>query len=101
MFDSFGQRCVGIAELLGNELQSALGACTFTDRVGDHIFGRYHSDKVNSKDGEHGTYELIGGSGKFAGITGSGEYLNPLLPIKADDKALRGVVPHKMTWKLP
>jgi hypothetical protein len=101
MFDSFGQRCIGFAELLDNEPQHGLGTCTFTDRVGDHIFGRYSSGKGNSKDGEHGTYELIGGSGKFAGITGSGEYFNPMLPIKADDKALRGVVPHKITWKLP
>jgi hypothetical protein len=69
MFDSFGQRCVGIAELLNNEAQNGTGTCTFTDGL--------------------------------AGITGSGEYLNPNLPIKADDKALRGVVAHKMTWKLP
>ena len=95
MFDSFGQRCVGIAELLSNEVQNGLGSCTFTDRAGDHIFGRYKFTQ-GGKDGEHGAYELIGGSGKFAGITGTGEYLSPNLPpIKADDKAPRGVVSHK------
>ena len=100
MFDSFGQRCIGIAELLGNEAAARCWAPALSRiRVGDHIFGRYSTQ--GGKDGEHGAYELIGGSGKFAGITGSGEYLAPMLPIKADDKALRGVVSHKITWKLP
>jgi hypothetical protein len=53
------------------------------------------------KGGEHGTYELVGGTGKFAGITGSGEFFNAGLTIKADDKAMRGVVSNKVSWKLP
>ena len=44
---------------------------------------------------------MIGGTGKFSGITGSGEYYNPNLPIKADDKALRGAVSNRISWKLP
>jgi len=44
---------------------------------------------------------VIGGTGKFSGITGSGEYYNPNLPIKADDKALRGAVSNRISWKLP
>ena len=90
MFDLFGQRCIGFGEFLENNPEHDVGTCTFTDRVGDHIFASYSSGKSNSKDGERGTYEVIGGTGKFAGITGSGEFFNPMLPIKADDKALRG-----------
>jgi hypothetical protein len=100
MFDSFGQRCMGLAELVDNKLQDILGTCSFTDRDGDHIFMPY-SGKGDGKGGDNGTFKLVGGTGKFTGITGTAEYSNPGLPIKADDKALRGVVPHKVSWKLP
>jgi hypothetical protein len=50
----------------------------------------------------HGTYEIAGGTDKFVGITGSGEYfVNPGPPIKSDDKWNRGVVLNKVSWNLP
>jgi hypothetical protein len=100
MFNLFGLRCVGWVEVLGNEGPHGGGTCTYTDKDGDNIFSPY-SDKGDGKGGVHGTVELAGGTGKFAGITGSGEYFNPNLPIKADDKTLRGVVSNKVSWKLP
>jgi hypothetical protein len=99
MFNSFGQRCLGLAEVMGNDVRGQ-GTCTYTDKDGDHIFMPY-SAKGDGKGGERGTYEVVGGTGKFSGITGSGEYFNPHSPIKADDKALRGVVSNKVSWKLP
>src|SRR5690242_6363655 len=32
MFDSFGQRCVGLVEMIDNKPQDDLGTCTYTDR---------------------------------------------------------------------
>jgi hypothetical protein len=50
----------------------------------------------------HGTFELTGGTGKFAGITGSGEWtrISPA-PIKSDDKRGRLFNSLKVNWKLP
>jgi hypothetical protein len=45
---------------------------------------------------------VVGGTGKFVGITGTGEWTQyTATPIKADDKAIRGVVSVRMSWKLP
>jgi len=101
MFNTFGQRCVGLVEISEGNVQDDLGTCTYTDRDGDHIFAPYSGGKGDGKGGEHATIKLAGGTGKFSSITGSGEYFNPGLPIKADDKAIRGAVSAKVSWKLP
>jgi len=100
MFDRFGQRCLGWVETLANEGGSDRGTCTFTDHDGDNIFTTY-SGKSDGKGVERGNYEVVGGTGKFTGITGTGDYFQPNIPIKADDKAFRGVVSNKISWKLP
>jgi hypothetical protein len=100
MFDRFGQRCLGWLEIVANEGRDDRGTCTFTDKDGDNIFTTY-SGKGDAKGGERGNYEVVGGTGKFTGITGAGDYLLPNIPIKADDKAARGVVSNKINWKLP
>ena len=46
-----------------------------------------------------GTYEVAGGTGKFTGITGSGEAFSSRAPIRADDKWPRHVVSNKVAWK--
>jgi hypothetical protein len=94
MFNMFGQRCVGMWDGTGSEY-SDRGTCTYTDKDGDHIFMPY-----TAKSG-HGTYEVAGGTGKFTGITGSGEYFINPAPIKSDDKWTRHVVSNKVSWKLP
>jgi hypothetical protein len=42
----------------------------------------------------HGTEMVVGGTGKFVGITGTGEWTQYIAtPIKADDKAIRALCP--------
>ena len=96
MFDFFGARCVGADEVSGPGKSTTRGTCTWTDTDGDNIFTPY------SGTAQHGTLELAGGTGKFAGITGNGEWsrLNPA-PIKSDDKRPRAVNSLKVNWKLP
>jgi hypothetical protein len=101
ILNNFGQRCVGLVEISEGNVQDDLGTCTYTDRDGDHIFAPYSGGKGDGKGGHHATIKLAGGTGKFSGITGSGEFFNPGLPIKADDKAIRGAVSAKVSWKLP
>jgi hypothetical protein len=70
--------------------------CTFTDKDGANIFMPY-----GGRNGR-GTYQVTGGTGKFAGITGNGEFVvNMLGQIQSDDKKVRGFVSNKVTWKLP
>jgi hypothetical protein len=91
MFNLFGQRCVGAVEIVsGNTDRSETGSCTFTDKDGDQVFMHF-GDKVV---GGHGAAVLVGGTGGFAGITGTVEYFDSP-PLKADDKMMRGAVLHK------
>jgi hypothetical protein len=94
MFNMFGQRCVGMWDGVGSDY-SDRGTCTYTDKDGDHVFMPY-----SGKSG-HGTYEVAGGTGKFVGIAGSGEYFVNPDRIKSDDKWTRHVVSNKVSWKLP
>ena len=98
MFNMFGQRCVGTTDGSGGNYSDS-GTCTYTDKDGDHIFMPYRSQV--EQGAYHGTYEVAGGTGKFTGITGSGELFSNRPPIKADDKWPRHVMSNKVTWKLP
>ncbi len=86
-------------ETIGSE-QSVNFLCTYTDKDGDEFF----SSTVNKGPFPltHGPETLVGGTGKFIGITGTGEYTQyTATSLKGDDKAIRGVVFLKMNWKLP
>jgi hypothetical protein len=48
------------------------GYCAFGDPDGDRIFTDWHG--TASPDGEQGINEIAGGTGKYAGITGSGPW---------------------------
>src|SRR6516162_9630510 len=82
MFNFFGLRCVGMEN---SREDSDDGTCTYTDKDGDNIFMPY-----TGKNGR-GTHKVAGGTGKFARITGKGEWwdVSPA-PIKSDDKRGRG-----------
>jgi hypothetical protein len=97
MFNFFGVRCIALEEGPDPSKFTGHGTCTFTDADGDNIFTPY-----NSTGGRGGTFEVAGGTGKFAGITGNGEWRRiDLAPIKSDDKRARAVVSNKVSWKLP
>jgi hypothetical protein len=90
MFNMFGQRCVGKLDRVGSKY-SDRGTCTYTHTHGDNIF--MHTERRRSR----ASYEVAGGAGKFAGITGSGELFSTRTPIKADDKWIRRVMSNKVT----
>jgi hypothetical protein len=95
MFNLFGLRCVGIWDGRGGGEFTDRGTCTYTDKDGDHIFA------PNTSKGWRGMNEAVGGTGKFAGITGADEYnINNPGQIKWDDKRNGGFVSSKISWKL-
>ena len=89
-----GMRCLGFYDG-GKAPQLEHGACTFTDNDGDEIMATYER-----KTAEGGIETLVAGTGKFAGISGTGEWTVLKFPLKADDKQSRGVVSEKVHWKI-
>jgi hypothetical protein len=92
-----GMRCLGIYDDAGKASERREhGACTFTDNDGDEIMATYER-----KTAEGGIETLVAGTGKFAGISGTGEWTVVKFPVKADDKMSRGIVSEKVHWKIP
>jgi hypothetical protein len=89
-----GMRCLGIYDDAGKAREEH-GACTFTDNDGDKIMATYER---KTAEGEIET--LVAGTGKFAGISGTGEWTVLKFPLKADDKLSRGIVSEKVHWKI-
>ena len=91
-----GMRCLGIYDDGGKTGERREhGACTFTDNDGDEIMANYER-----KSAEGGIETLVAGTGKFAGIAGTGEWTVLKFPLKADDKLSRGVVSERVHWKI-
>jgi hypothetical protein len=91
-----GMRCLGIYDAAGKApVRQEHGACTFTDNDGDEIMATYER-----KTAEGGIETVVAGTGKFAGISGTGEWTVLKFPLKADDKLSRGVVSETVHWKI-
>jgi hypothetical protein len=92
-----GMRCLGIYDEAAKARERREhGACTFTDNDGDQIMATYER-----KTADGGTETLVAGTGKFTGISGTGEWTVLKFPLKADDKMSRGIVSEKVHWKIP
>jgi hypothetical protein len=93
---NMGMRCLGISEVVGTGVEHDHGACIFADKDGDQIMITYQNNSETT-----GTETLVSGTGKFAGISGTGEYTALQRRLHADDKVNRGIVAEKVHWKLP
>ena len=94
--DRLALRCLGIYDDAGKAPErQEHGACTFTDNDGDKIMATYER-----KTAEGGIETLVAGTGRFAGISGTGEWIVLKFPLKADDKLSRGIVSEKVHWKI-
>jgi hypothetical protein len=94
--DNMGMRCIGFYELVGTGTVHEQGSCIFADQAGDQMMTRYERN-----NGLKGTETLVGGTGKFAGISGTGEFTILQRGLTADDKVFRGIVAEEFHWKLP
>src|SRR5690349_5752546 len=52
---------------------SSIGYKTFTETDGSQVFAKYTLKEAKPPD-LHGVFEFTGGTGRYAGITGGGEY---------------------------
>jgi hypothetical protein len=87
VFVNMGVRCLLYSETVGGK-SKASGACTETDSDGDKVFTTFDS----------GAHTLIGGTGKYKGISGTAPYT--FSPLPAPGQGLgASVVEHKVTWQ--
>jgi hypothetical protein len=88
-FDGMHAHCLMLSAIIGGK-PSFSGACTETDRDGDHVFASF----------DNTAYKLIGGTGKYKGISGSALY--SVTPEPSLQQGRYGyVMNHKATWTIP
>ena len=101
--------CPGTREIaVESGVSTAQGRCILTSSTGDQVFASYQCK--GDAGGCKGEFELDGGTGGFAGITGSGEiHVRTALAAMAVDKATGTTVSGaaglavwpKLTYKIP
>lgn len=87
VFDNMGVRCLLYSESVSGKPKGR-GACTETDSDGDKVFTTF----------EAGIHTLIGGTGKYKGISGTAPYT--ISPLPAPGQGLGAIaVEHKVSWQ--
>jgi len=92
MWDAMGVHCLGIAEGAGDEYAGS-ASCVSTDKDGDQIFA------TATGTNRTGTLTYFGGTGKYAGITGKGDYVTEWIKGTPDHPMFVNRI--KASWKLP
>jgi len=90
IFDSMTVRCIYYFENVSGSRKHN-GACIETDSDGDKVFTTF--------EGETMTHTLIGGTGKYIGISGTAAYTSKQLPAPGEGLTAN-ITEHKVTWKL-
>lgn len=90
LFDQMSVRCLFYRTSMDGKV-GGVGACTETDVDGDKVFATFDASKR--------MHTLIGGTGKYKGITGTAQLAvtRLLAPGEGWDAF---VIEHKMTWQL-
>jgi len=93
MFHDLGMRCMGFIDVVGGKA-SSIGRCVEVDADGDQIFSTFENK------GGAGAHLLIGGTGKYTGISGRQDFSGVRI-VKAPEGASVMVIPLKVKWTLP
>jgi hypothetical protein len=85
--------------VVGGAFDDETNSCVYTRPDGDQIFTK---SKVSGKQGEaaRGSFTIVGGTGKLAGITGSGEFTRTSVRPLAEGGSL-SYARSKSQYKLP
>lgn len=93
MFHNLGMRCVSLIDVIDGK-NYASGRCVEADADGDQIFHTFEN-----KAGA-GAHILIGGTGKYQGITGQ-QAFGAVRTVKGPDGVTALIVSVKASWKIP
>jgi hypothetical protein len=99
LFKNSSVHCLGALHAINGHFDDDKGACVYTDPDDDQFFITYQ-DKGDIGQGAKGNYEYVGGTGKYAGLKGSGEYtIVELKPAK--EGTFQSISTYKGNWELP
>ena len=92
-------RCVGSLRIIKGKLETEIGGCRWNDASGDTFYSAHTLQSVDAS-GHVLKNILIGGTGKYSGITGSLDVLRQGLPSPGDGRGA-SINFTKGTYKLP
>jgi len=102
MLDKMSARCLALNVQSGDK-KYIDGACVLADADGDKIFSTFDTRDVDKSqpDMSCGTHIITGGTGKYAGITGSEPFACDSLPALAGEGGYTAMdIPHNTTWEI-
>ena len=92
-------RCVGSMHAIKGAFDNNTGFCVYVDADGDQWFLTYQGAGQFGAS-QKGAYTLVGGTGKYQAISGSGDYTYIDMPPVSED-TFQGQTTYKGNWKLP
>jgi hypothetical protein len=102
MFDKMSARCTALSVDSGPK-KYIDGACVLADADGDKIFSTFDTRDVDKSQPTMncGTHVITGGTGKYAGITGSEPFACNAMPALAGAGGYTAMdIPHNTTWEI-
>jgi hypothetical protein len=102
MLDKMSARCMALSVAAGDK-KYIDGACVLADADGDKIFSTFDTRDLDKSqpDMNCGTHIITGGTGKYAGITGSEPFACNALPALAGAGGYTAMdIPHNTTWEI-
>jgi hypothetical protein len=102
MLDKMAARCLALnVDLVDKKYID--GTCVLTDSEGDKIFSTFDTREVDNSQPEMncGTHTIVGGTGKYKGITGKEPFACQTMPALAGPGGLTALdIPHNTTWEI-
>jgi hypothetical protein len=102
MLDKMAARCVAInVDLTGKKYID--GVCVLTDTGGDRIVSTFDTRDVDKSQPEMncGTHVIVGGTGKYQGITGKEPFACNAMPALAGPGGYTALdIPHNTVWEI-
>jgi hypothetical protein len=102
MFDKMSARCAAFSVASGDK-KYIDGACVLTDSDGDKVFSTFDTRDLDKSQPKMncGTHIITGGTGKYAGITGSEPFACITMPALAGPGGYTAMdIPHNTTWEV-
>jgi hypothetical protein len=96
MFDSMTEYCIGTF-LNDGKQRSGNGGCKLVDADGEQVFETF---AFSSSATPPGSISIVGGTGKYKGLEGRGEYTAQVFRGPQDGQAML-VLTKKVNWKRP
>lgn len=102
MFDKMSARCEAL-DVGSSDKKYIDGACVLADAEGDKIFSTFDTRDLDKSqpDMNCGKHTIIGGTGKYAGITGSEAFACNSMPAVAGEGGYTSVeIRYNATWEI-